>query len=123
MKARAVAVALVIVACGAIGCGTRIDSQRLPIGGPCNSSGQCGTGKFFCDTSHPNGYCKADCGSDADCPPGSVCVGAGLSLSGACAQTCPNGAADCRAGDECMTVDASAAYCDKPPVFDLSGSD
>ena len=114
--------ALVAALVGALGCGTRIDSQRLPIGGPCNTSGQCGTGKFFCDTSHPNGYCKADCGKDADCPPGSICVGAGMILSGACAQACA-GAADCRAGDECMTMDASASYCDKPPVFDLAGSD
>jgi hypothetical protein len=120
MIARAVVVAMMMSA--ALGCGTRINAQRLPIGGPCNSSGQCGTGKFFCDTSHPNGYCKADCGRDADCPPGSVCVGAGLLTSGACARTCAS-ASDCRAGDECMTVDASAAYCDKPPVFDLSGSD
>jgi hypothetical protein len=122
MSARASFAIVAMLAAASLGCGTRIDSQRLPIGGPCNSSGQCGTGKFFCDTSHANGYCKADCGKDADCPGGSVCVGAGLIVSGACAQTCAS-ASDCRAGDLCMSGDASATFCDKPPVLDLSGSD
>jgi hypothetical protein len=105
----------------AIGCGTHVDEQRLGIGSACNTSGQCGTGKFFCDLSHANGYCKADCRKDADCPPGAVCVGAGLILSGACAATCAS-AADCRAGDVCLAGDASASYCDQPPLFD-GGSD
>ena len=111
MKARAVAMALWVGAFAASGCGTRIDSQRLPIGGPCNSSGQCGTGKFFCDTSHPNGYCKADCKSDADCPQGSICV------SAACEKTCAT-VDECRAGDLCM-----AGYCDQPPIIDMAATD
>jgi len=100
------------------GCNRHIDEQRLPIGNPCNSSGQCGTGKFFCDTTHPNGYCKAICGKDVDCPSGSVCVGAGILMNGACAKVCPNGVSDCRAGDICASVEASAAYCDQPPMPD-----
>ena len=61
---RAFAFTLALVA----SCNSNSDVQRLPIGSPCNTSGQCGTGKFFCDTGHPNGYCKADCHGDGDCP-------------------------------------------------------
>ena len=102
----------------AAACNSHVDEQRLAIGSACNTSGQCGTGKYFCDTSHPNGYCKALCGNDGDCPSGAVCVGAGLFLSGACAKVCPGGVAVCRAGDVCASDEASAAYCDKPPVVD-----
>ena len=55
-----VVMAALVAACFA-GCNTHVDEQRLAIGNPCNTSGQCGTGKFFCDTTHPNGYCKAMC--------------------------------------------------------------
>jgi hypothetical protein len=109
---------LVVVALVGGACGRHLDEQRLAIGNPCNTSGQCGTGKFFCDTSHVNGYCKASCGKDSDCPSGAVCVGAGMILSGECAKTCPNGAADCRAGDLCQTGEASAPFCDQPPIVD-----
>jgi hypothetical protein len=110
--------AAVVVALLLAGCNTHVDEQRLPIGNPCNTSGQCGTGKYFCDTSHANGYCKAMCGKDADCPSGAVCVGAGMILSGACEKTCPNGVSDCRAGDLCQTGEASGAFCAPPPIVD-----
>jgi hypothetical protein len=117
---RALAIAFVIVA----GCSTHVDQQRLPIGSACSTSGQCGTGKFFCDLSHANGYCKAECGKDADCPTGAVCVGAGMILAGACARACPNGAADCRAGDDCTSAsDQASAFCAPPPIVDLGASD
>ena len=41
-------------------------------------------------------------------------------LSGACEKACPNGGSDCRAGDLCQTGEASAAYCDKPPIVDAA---
>jgi hypothetical protein len=100
--------------------------QRLPIGAACNTSGQCGTGRFFCDTSRPNGYCKADCSRDADCPTGAICVGAGAVLAGACERACPNGVGDCRASEgylcEPASSAASAAYCDKPPPIGDGGA-
>ena len=111
--------ALVVVALLAA-CNTHVDEERLPIGNACNTSGQCGTGKYFCDTTHANGYCKAICAKDGDCPAGAVCVGAGMILSGACEKTCAS-ASDCRAGDSCLTGDASAAFC-APPNLD-AGSD
>jgi serine protease len=120
----AVVVAITLALVGAVGgCNDHVDQQRLAIGNPCNTSGQCGTGKFFCDTSHPNGYCKADCNKDLDCPPGAVCVGAGLILSGACEKTCPDGVSDCRAGDLCTTGAASAPFCAAPVIVDGGGAD
>jgi hypothetical protein len=101
------------------GCNSDSSVQRLPIGSPCASSADCGTGAFFCDLDHPNGYCKADCHKDADCPTGSVCAAAGLVSPGECHKRCTS-AADCRAseGYVCKTMpsDASGAYCDVPEV-------
>ena len=88
------------------------NKQNQAIGTPCTTSGQCGTGKFFCDTTHANGYCKASCASDANCPQGSICV------ASACERACVADA-DCRAGDLCL----APGYCDQPPVVDLGGSD
>jgi hypothetical protein len=113
---------LVAASLALLGCPNSSDLQRLPIGVACSTSGQCGTGKFFCAVMLPNGYCKADCKSDGDCPSGSVCVGAAV-MTGACARRCPNGAGDCRAGEGylCITPvgEASAAYCDAPTASDL----
>lgn len=91
--------------------------QRLPIGSPCTSSDQCGTGIYFCAVDHPNGYCKADCHKDADCPTGSVCAGAGMVSPGECHKKCAS-QADCRTSEgylcKMMPDDASSAYCDIP---------
>jgi hypothetical protein len=120
MSARAFLVAAALLGAG---CPSKSDVQRLPIGVPCSTSGQCGTGKFFCAVTLPGGYCKADCKSDGDCPTGAACVGAGAML-GACAKRCPNGAADCRAGEGylCVTpsMEASGPYCDFPMPLDGS---
>ena len=80
MRAFAFVLSLALVA----GCNDNTDKQNHAIGSPCTTSGQCGTGKFFCDLDHPNGYCKADCHKDADCPTGSVCAGAGMVSPGEC---------------------------------------
>lgn len=100
------------------------DNQKLPIGSPCKASADCGSGKFFCATDHPNGYCKAVCHSDADCPstsPGSVCAGAGSVSPGECHKVC-NAPADCRTSEgyvcKTMPTDASHAYCDVAEVGD-----
>jgi hypothetical protein len=115
---RALAIALLLSS--AVGCSNNTDVQRLPIGSPCTTSGDCGTGKFFCATAaegHPNGYCKKDCKVDADCPSGSVCAGAGTVSSGECHKVCTQ-LSDCRASEgyicKLMPDDASHAYCDAP---------
>jgi hypothetical protein len=108
--------------------------QRLPIGAACSTSGQCGTGKFFCVTGHPNGYCKADCHTDKDCPAGSVCAGAGTISLGQCHKSCTMDVDDnlddnmdsgCRAAEgyfcKMNPDDASGAYCD--PVESNEGDD
>jgi hypothetical protein len=93
------------------------DTQKLAIGSPCKVSADCGTGKFFCATDHPSGYCKAVCHSDADCPTGSVCAGAGSVSPGECHKVC-NALGDCRFEEgyicKLMPDDASHAYCDIP---------
>ncbi len=96
------------------------DVQRLPIGNPCARSSDCGTGKFFCDTDHPGGYCKASCHRDSDCPSGSVCAGAGSVSPGECHKGCTQAtaASDCRVSEgyvcKSMPSDASHDYCDVP---------
>jgi hypothetical protein len=106
--------------------------QLLPIGSPCPPDGPnssvCGTAPtFFCDSDHPNGYCKKSCHKDADCPAGSVCAGAGMISPGECHKTCTQATAssDCRysEGYVCkkMPDDASHDYCDVPEVTSADG--
>lgn len=103
------------------GCGdSGVDKQILPIGSPCARSADCGTGKFFCDAGHPNGYCKSDCHTDVDCPSNAVCAGALTTAPGECHRKCTTATAatDCRTteGYICkdMPDDASGPYCDVP---------
>jgi hypothetical protein len=87
--------------------------QLLPIGSPCQSDEQCGSGGFACAADHPAGYCVAACRRDPDCPSQSVCVGASDLAEGACHRACSS-AADCRSGYVCDSADASHGYCDAP---------
>jgi hypothetical protein len=111
--------ALALAACSNSG-----DQQKLPIGSPCKVSADCGTGKYFCDTDHPNGYCKYVCHTDADCPSGSVCAGAQSVSPGECHKSCTQAtkATDCRLSEgyvcKSMPDDASHDYCDVPEVGD-----
>jgi hypothetical protein len=114
-------VALALVA----GCSNTNGSvQNQEIGTPCTTSAQCGTGAFFCATlDHPNGYCKKDCNSDADCPASppakyaSVCAGATPGNAGECHRVC-NSPSDCRVSEGYLCKnpppDATHAYCDAP---------
>jgi hypothetical protein len=116
--------ALIITITLIAACNDSTDVQRMPIGSPCLSSADCGTGKFFCDKDHPNGYCKASCHKDADCPSGSVCAGAGTVSPGECHKDCTQAtkATDCRINEgyicKAMPADASHDYCDVPEVGD-----
>jgi hypothetical protein len=120
---RQLLIALAIVA----GCSNNnASTQRQEIGTPCTSDSQCGTGDFFCATlDHPNGYCKKDCATDADCPASppaqykSVCAGAGPNHKGECHRVC-NQPTDCRVAETYIckmgadAADASHSYCDAP---------
>jgi hypothetical protein len=97
----------------------------LPIGSPCAkdtpTSSVCGPfPTYFCDSDHPNGYCKTSCHKDADCPTGSLCAGAGATAPGECHKKCTQATAatDCRLkeGYVCKDkpTDASGDYCDVP---------
>lgn len=102
----------------ATGCDDGVSDQRRPIGASCATSGQCGTGKYFCDVAAPDGDCEAECRGDGDCPTGAVCVGGGIIMTGACLLQCTT-IADCRAGYVCAPADdASHAHCAAPPASD-----
>jgi hypothetical protein len=110
----AVAIAAVATACTPVTSTT----QRLPIGSACATSGQCGTGAFYCDVGWPSGYCKVTCTSDASCPGGTVCVGAGMLTSGACLVPCQV-QGDCRSGYLCLGDRTSShMYCAVLPPTD-----
>jgi hypothetical protein len=109
------------------GCNDSTNSQSLPIGSPCAPDGPtssvCGSfPTFFCDSDHPNGYCKKSCHKDTDCPAGSVCAGAGMISPGECHKECTQAtkATDCRLGEgyvcKSMPDDASHDYCDVPEM-------
>ena len=98
------------------GCGP--SGQLLAIGSPCTSTSQCGTAAaFFCDKSHPGGYCKRDCKRDADCPPEAICAFDGS--TGACHHRCDT-VNDCLRSEGYLCRPASTdpasiashAYCD-----------
>jgi hypothetical protein len=105
---RAIAIALALAG----GCNDNSNVQRRPIGVACATSGQCGTGRFFCAGGQPSGYCSADCRGDGDCPAGSVCAGGPV---GDCRRSCET-TSDCRSGEgySCVLGGASHAYCDVP---------
>jgi hypothetical protein len=107
------------IAIGAAACTPSTSTtQRLPIGSACATSGQCGTGAFYCDVAWPSGYCKVSCSNDASCPSGAVCVGAGMLTSGSCLVPCQV-QGDCRSGYLCLGDRSSShMYCSAPPVTD-----
>ncbi len=113
-------------------CAACTDSNSKPIGSACvadsPSASVCGAfPKYFCDSDHPNGYCKAACKTNPDCPSGSVCAGAGVSKPGECHKICAQAsrAADCRVseGYVCKATpdDSSGDYCDVPEAMPSSG--
>jgi hypothetical protein len=120
---RFVKVGLVALLLTVAACDEGVSDQRRPIGTSCATSGQCGTGKYFCSVGAPDGDCEAECSRDGDCPVGSVCVGAGMIMAGACHADC-TASADCRAGYVCtLSTEASHAFCEPPPAIDGGGTD
>ena len=123
---------IICVAAALVGCSDSTSSDMctpLPIGSPCAPDGPtssvCGPfPKYFCDADHPNGYCKTSCHSDADCPSGAVCAGAGQTAPGECHKECTQATAstDCRLSEGYVCKDgagghpddASHDYCDVP---------
>jgi hypothetical protein len=114
----AISVAIALAIAAAACTPSTSSSQRLPIGSACATSGQCGTGAFYCDLGWPSGYCKVPCSGDAGCPGGTVCVGAGMLTSGACLVPCQV-TSDCRKGYVCLGDSTSShLYCAAPPMTD-----
>jgi hypothetical protein len=112
------------------GCNSNSPKQGLPIGSPCIDSAQCGTNPpYFCDLDHPNGYCKADCQHDSDCPSEAICAHDGITV-GECHKRCDT-VADCRSSEgyvchppstDPVTL-ASHSYCDAAEPPDDGGMD
>jgi len=114
------------------GCNSDTPSQSLAIGSPCapdtpTSSVCCTFPTFFCDSDHPNGYCKKSCHKDADCPTGSVCAGAGTISPGECHKMCTQATktTDCSLAEgyvcKSMPDDADHDYCDVPEMMASDG--
>lgn len=130
MRLRAVLISILLLAgCSGSSGNADMSMETLPIGSPCPPDGPtssaCGTfPTYFCDSDHPNGYCKKSCHSDADCPSGSVCAGAGKVAPGECHKECTQATADtdcrvsegyvCKDGPGGHPDDASHDYCDVP---------
>jgi hypothetical protein len=95
--------------CSDGGISIRPTDAGVPIGSPCSSDAECGSGS--CDTGWPGGYCTEVCttaGAQSTCPDGSVC---GLQCPGAgtprCLQRClaPGG---CRNNYHCASESTHA---------------
>lgn len=89
------------------------------VGAPCTGTWDCAGGPLgVCATDDPdtaevewpNGYCLLDCRSSG-CPSGSTCVEASATQSW-CIDNCTGtGMGDCRAGYECLALDATTNAC------------
>src|SRR5262249_30283700 len=127
----------IIVGCDNSGSTNDMSVQTLPIGSPCAADGPytsvCGPKPpYFCDTDHPNGYCKTACHRDSDCPPGAVCAGAKAVAPGECHKSCTQAtrATDCRLNEGYICKDgpggkpddANHDYCDMPEMMSDGGA-
>jgi hypothetical protein len=78
--------AALVLALVAAGCSDAANTQYLPIGSRCSSSGQCGTSPYDCAIAgYPFGYCEKSCMVDGDCPADSICSPLAKSCRRACA--------------------------------------
>jgi len=88
------------------------DEKPVPVGAPCRTKSDCGTGGL-CDTSVEGGYCIKPCpGGSDDCPSGSDCFDIPDPY---CLATCPTewgGQSTCRDGHICWgTTSGPAPIC------------
>jgi hypothetical protein len=103
--------ALFTLVLAAAGCGDPSNTQYLPIGSRCTSSGQCGTNPFDCLVTYPGGYCERPCTTDGDCPQDAVCD----PTPHACRRKCKT-PDDCRTseGYTCLTAPGTTTVCTIP---------
>jgi hypothetical protein len=110
--------ALVLVAVALIaGCSDPENTQYLPVGSRCSSSGQCGTTPYDCSFASGlvGGYCTKSCTTDGDCPLDSTCQ------AHSCFRRCTKDS-DCREaeGYYCAPVNSFPAFCaPRPAPMDL----
>ncbi|MGZ3406136.1 MAG: hypothetical protein ACXVAN_06800 [Polyangia bacterium] len=69
-------------------CGPHVGSQGSDVGAACTSASQCASQCLQGNDHFPGGMCTIACGSDVQCPKGSVCVDGGHSAGGICAVAC-----------------------------------
>lgn len=94
------------------GCSRPGDSDcagASPVGGPCGSDAQCGSGLCIDETSSgwKGGYCTAACANDSDCDSGTHCYGA-AGGRGRCMKSCTSNS-QCRSGYGCADSDGDGA--------------
>lgn len=108
MKSAALALAFALVA--AAGCSDAPNTQLLPIGSRCSSSGQCGTTPYDCAISgYPYGYCEKPCTTNGDCPADSLCN----PKAQACRRVCVD-SSTCRVADgySCQALISGQGVCE-----------
>jgi hypothetical protein len=90
-------------------------TQRLPVGSPCQSAGQCGTDPYVCNANEPRGYCEKGCVTDGDCPADSLCSPAARSCRRRCKLP-----SDCRTVDgySCVPLSTMTAVCESSVPMD-----
>ena len=116
MKRLALPFALALAALVAAGCSDAANTQYLPIGSRCSSSGQCGTSPYDCALSgYLGGYCEKTCATDGDCPSDSLCS----PLVKACRRVCTSDT-ECRQADgySCQPIAGGRHVCETMPSMD-----
>ncbi|MBI3186105.1 MAG: trypsin-like serine protease [Myxococcales bacterium] len=95
------------------------DEDCVPTGGTCTSELQCRTRKCISDPQHPTYYCSGTCQSNADCPSGMECPGAGSLCrfpqqpAAQPGQSCVIGQTYCASGTVCAGPQG-ATTCQRP---------
>lgn len=97
--------------------------ETVPVGAACTRDFQCGVSGYCLEPSigFPDGYCSTGCdGTGTHCPSGSVCVGEGFTTGSSCHLACDDDG-DCRAGYQCLPINAASTDRACLPSCELSG--